>query len=160
MPSIKQRYRKARKRYIRNPSNENLRWFLILKGKRGRWDKRMHDYTGVASNVTPAVKKFIARGYGAGLVPTSTTGGQHADGSYHGQNRAADLGLRGPEIGTAKGIRKMTRFQRREFKRRNSLYMELIGPDNNATILRSWTSPLAEGNTLENAHDDHVHGAI
>jgi hypothetical protein len=49
-------------------------------------------------------KRFIVRGYAAGLVPTSTTGGQHASGSFHkqkdaaGRGRAVDLGLRDEHV--------------------------------------------------------------
>lgn len=158
--NLRKRLRRARRRYIAKATNRNLRYYLILKGKLGRFDRRMLDYNGVAGNITPAVRRFIARGYGAGLVPTSTTGGRHAPGSHHYSGRAADLGLRAELIGTARGARRMARFQRREFRRRHSLYLELIGPDNNATILRGSTSPLAEGTDLEQAHDNHVHGAL
>lgn len=139
-----------------NPSNLRLRLFLRAKGRLGRWDARMHAYTGVATNVNPRVKKAIARGYGAGLVPTSTTGGRHSATSMHYGGDAVDLGTRSGDPAWWKA-----RFQRSEFRawrrgRRPGL-RELIGPDNSNTVLGGRYSPLPEGNSLENQHDDHVH---
>lgn len=148
---------------MRHPSNTYLRWYLNAKGRLGRWDRRMHGYYNVPTNITPAVKRFVARGYAAGLVPTATTNGTHAPGSYHkqlvhGQGRAADLGVRRELIGTAKAARLMSKFQRKEYAR-NDHKAELIGPVNNRIILRGRKTALAEGNPLENQHDNHVHGA-
>jgi hypothetical protein len=167
MPSPRESFDYWRKRYKRERSNRTLRMYLTAKARLGRWDSRYLAYNGVASNVTAAVKAFITRGYAAGLVPTSTTGGSHAPNSLHyprgGVGHAADLGLRSEEVGTAKGRRKMEKFQAAEFKRdqRGRVRLtELIGPSNRLVILRSKTSPLAEGAALEQAHDNHVHGAI
>ena len=105
----------------------------------------------------------VKRAHGYGLVVTSTTDGQHAPGSYHGQKRAIDVGFSAkdlqrlpPEIRRAK----LVSFQRREFnnfKRSPDSYREIIGPDNNMIVLRGAHCPLAEGTRLEQQHDDHVH---
>lgn len=153
----------ARRRYLRKRTNENLRKYLILKGKSHIFDARMLNYYNVSGDVNADTKRFIARGYGEGLVPTSTTGGRHAPNSYHAQHRAADMGVRHEEVGTAKGLRRLKRFQRKEFWRARhgkTRPVELIGPTNNQVILRGRTVPLSEGSALENQHDNHVHGAF
>jgi hypothetical protein len=159
--TIQEQLDRAQAEYRAHPTNLALRRYLILKGRLGRWDSRMHLYYGVSTNVTADVKRFIARGYGRGLVPTSTTGGQHAPGSYHYQHRAADLGVRREEIGTAKGMKKLVAFQRAEFRRfQRSGTVELIGPDETHTVLRGHSTRLAQSSTLALAHDNHVHGAF
>lgn len=159
--TLRQRLSLARRRYLRSGSDRALRSYLRLKARSGRWDARYLRYYGVRGNVSSAVKRFIMRGYAAGLVVTSTTGGSHAPGSFHPQGRAADLGLRRSEIGTARGLRKMRKFQRQEFARRGSTHpQELIGPDNRVNILRGRPQPIAEGSALEQAHDNHIHGAF
>lgn len=153
---------RARARYMANPTNRGLRWYLILKGRSGVFDKRMCAYNGCSSNVVPGVKKFIARAFGAGLVPTFTIEGQHAPGSYHGRRpgRAADIGLRKDEIGTSRGRRKLIAFQKAEYKRAHRTgAIEIIGPHNSYTILRGNSTRLAEGTPLETQHDTHVHEA-
>lgn len=148
-------------------SNEALKTFLTLKAKAGRWDERYCLYFGADPNVEPPVKAFITRAYAAGLVPTSTTGGQHATGSFHfqkgahGGGRAADVGLRRELIGTVAGLDLMQRFQRKEFERRaQTRPAELIGPVNNLIVLGGAPTALGEGTALENAHDNHVHAAF
>jgi len=148
-------------------SNEALKTLLTLKAKAGRWDERYCLYYGPDPNVEPAVKQYITRAYAAGLVPTSTTSGGHAPGSFHfqkgpnGGGRAADVGLRRELIGTIEGTDLMQRFQRKEFARRaKTKPVELIGPINNLVILGGAPTALAEGNALEDAHDNHVHGAF
>lgn len=159
--SLSSRLSKARKRYLRSHSSRALKSYLILKARTGRWDNRYCRYFNVPLPRTNAVKRFIMRGFGAGLVVTATTNGVHAPGSYHKLGRAADLGLRSGEIGTARGLRKMQRFQESEFRRHATLgHLELIGPINNRVILRGRVSPLSEGTALEQAHDNHVHGAF
>ena len=159
--STEQQLAKARAAYLAHPTNLGLRRYLMLKGRLGRWDRRMHLYYGVATDVTHDVKRCIARAYGRGLVPTSTTGGKHAPGSFHFQHRAADLGLRKEEIGTAKGMRRMVRFQTAEFRRfQRRGIVELIGPDETITVLRGSSTRLADGSALETAHDNHVHVAF
>jgi hypothetical protein len=56
----------------------------------------------------------------------------------------------------------MRRFQKREFARARRVhgYTELIGPINNACILRGHPTTLPEGTALEQAHDNHVHGGF
>lgn len=165
--TIRQLLARARARYIKDPTPRRLRWYLLLKARSGAWDMRYCRETGVAMNVTPWVKMYITRGFAAGLVPTSTTGGTHAPRSYHTPvetvwgrcGRAADLGLRAGEVGTARGRRKMERFQRAEYARRSQHGItELIGPVNNRIILDGRPQVLAEGSPLENQHDGHVHG--
>jgi hypothetical protein len=133
----------------------------MLKAKAGRWDSRYLRYYNVPSISNPSCRAFIMRGFAAGLVVTATTNGTHAPGSFHYRKRAVDLGLRGPEVGTARGRRKMEKFQRSEFSKRGRYHhTELIGPINNRIILRGRATILAEGAALENAHDNHVHGAF
>ncbi len=165
--TLKARLRKARSRYLKRRSNVNLRSYLTIKAKLGIFDKRMCAYYGVDHNLAPAVKRAICRAWVAGLVPTSTTGGSHAPGSFHfrkdrrGRGCGVDFGQRREEIGTAKGLAKMRRFQRQElwrFRRgRLRNLAELIGPDNEKNVLRSNRTSLAEGTALEQAHDNHVH---
>lgn len=149
-----------RNRYRKNKSGRNLKNYLRAKAKLGIWDRRYCQYSGCSPDVSSPVKSFIMRGYAAGLIPTFTIEGQHAATSYHKLHRAADLGLRKGEIGTKRGMDKMVKFQRSEFKNfhKHGL-IELIGPDNNATVLRGNSTRLAEGAPLETMHDNHVHGA-
>lgn len=135
-----------------------LRFYLIAKGRLGRYDKRMLAYNNVPHVSNKHVQRFIAQGYGAGLVPTATTNGKHASGSYHKLGRAADMGLRRGEIGTKKGLRKLRGFQDRQWKRGG--HTELLGPINSRCILKGHRTTLAEGSALENQHDNHVHGAF
>lgn len=155
---------RARSKYQKSPTRATLRAYLILKAKTGRWDARYCRYYGVSADVNSATKRFITRGYAAGLVPTSTTGGRHAPGSYHSKHAAADLGLIERHIGKKYGRDKMVKFQRAEERafragRRRGM-VELIGPDNRAIVLRGRRADLAEGAGLENQHDNHVHGAF
>lgn len=145
-----------------------LRLRLVRKARKGHYDSRMFAYYGKSSSVTDGCKRAVRRAYAHWLIPTSTTGGVHAPGSYHnpvnGIGRAVDLGVHPSKIGTAKGRRLLVRQQRREFKdwrkgKRPNL-RELIGPDNNMIVLRGVHSPLADGSPLENQHDNHVHEAF
>jgi hypothetical protein len=161
------RMRRAWRKYRRTGSNQAFRVYLIARAKLGIWDRRYCAYYGVDPNVSPACKRFIVRGYAAGLVPTSTTGGAHSSGSYHyqrdgaGRGRGVDLGLRREHIGTPEGLRRMEAFQRAEFARfPKSGALELIGPLAGLTVLRGTSSQLAEGSALETQHDNHVHGAF
>ena len=155
------RMRRARRKWGATGANEALRVYLISKARLGRWDDRYCMFFGVDPGVTPPVRAYITRAYGAGLVPTSTTGGSHAPGSFHFQKRAADIGLRSDLIGTTKGTERMRKFQAREFAKRDEQHpVELIGPDNNLCVLNGVVSPLAEGSGLEDQHDNHVHGAF
>lgn len=142
-----------------------LRRYLREKARRGEYDRRYFDFFGVDANVTPKLKQAVTRAYAIGLVPTSSTGGQHAPNSFHkqkdanGRGRAVDLGNRTftPPIIRQK---RMLEFQRGEFNRalaNRPDWVEVIGPDNNMIILRHGRSPLAEGSALETQHDNHVH---
>jgi len=134
--------------------------YLISKARLGRWDDRYCAYWGVPTGVTRAVRRFITRGFAAGLVPTSTFRPSDS-GSYHSQRRAADMGLRRELIGTVRGLRRMRRFQAAEFRRRRrTKVVELIGPNNRRTVLRGQVARLPEGSPLEQQHDNHVHGAF
>lgn len=152
--------RRARARFLRTRDDRALRVYLISKARLGRWDARYCSYWGVPTSVFPAVRRFITRGYAAGLVPTSTF--RPGDiGSYHSQHRAADMGLRRELIGTAGGLRRVRRFQAAEFRRRGRTHpVELIGPDNGRAVLGGVVTPLAEGSPVEQEHDNHVHGAF
>lgn len=154
--TLRTQLRRARKRYMGQPSNRHLRWYLNARGRLGLWDKRMHAYYGVDPRVNKRCRQAIARAYAAGLVPTSTTGGTHSKTSMHYSGNAVDLGTRRGEPTSRKA-----RFQKAEFNawqngRRPGL-VELIGPDNYRTVLRGMHSPLPEGDPLEQQHDDHVH---
>lgn len=161
------RMHRAWRKYRRTRSNQALRVYLVARAKLGIWDPRYCAYYGVDPRVSPPCKRFIVRGYAAGLVPTSTTGDQHAPGSFHkqrdgaGRGRAVDLGLRREHINTPKGLRRMEAFQRSEFARfPKSGAIELIGPLAAMTVLRGTSTQLAEGSALETQHDNHVHGAF
>lgn len=108
---------------------------------------------GHPGNVSWRVKRVIVRGVNHGLVVTSTTGGAHASTSYHYQSRAVDMG--GPRDA-------MVRFQRSELRRfrRWHKHVEIIGPDNQAIVLRGAEADLQEGTVLEQMHDTHVHLAM
>jgi len=165
--TLKQRLKKARAAYMARRSSTNLRRYLRLKATAGRFDSRMCSYYGVSPKVNPACRRAICRAYAAGLVPTSTTGGKHAPGSYHtqlnsrGEGRGIDLGLRRDEVGTQKGLKRMETFQRKELWRfrhgKLPQMAELIGPNNFRIVLRGVETNLVEGNALEQAHDNHVH---
>ena len=158
------RFRELRRRVLAATGSARatlLRRYLKEKARRGVWDVRYFAYNGVDPNVTPKLKRAAMRAYAAGLVPTSTTGGVHAPGSYHGQRdergrgRAIDIGNRRELIGTAEGRRRMIRFQHAELARGG--YVEVIGPDNGAVVLRGQRTTLIEGTDLEQMHDTHVH---
>lgn len=140
-----------------------LRRYLKAKAARGAWDVRYFAYNSVDPNVTPRLKRAAIRAYADGLVPTSSTGGVHAPGSWHGQRdehgrgRAVDFGVRRELIGTAEGRERLVRFQLREHARGGRFWQEVIGPDNSAVILRGAEADLAEGSALETQHDNHVH---
>jgi hypothetical protein len=157
---IAARMRRALAKFRHTGKNMALRVFLISKARLGRWDARYCAYWGVSTGVTREVRRFITRGFAAGLVPTSTF--RLGDsGSYHSQRRAADMGLRRGLIGTTRGLRRMRRFQAAEFRRRGRTRpVELIGPDNRRTVLRGVVVPLPEGSPVEEEHDNHVHGAF
>lgn len=160
--TLRQHLRRARRRFHRKGGNARLHTYLKFKARVGLWDKRYCAYYNVPVVRDRWVRRFITRGYAHGLVPTATTNGVHAIGSYHKRGKAADMGVRSSEVGTATQMHKLRRFQRSEYKRWHrgrSHATELIGPINNLVVLRGIHSPLAEGTDLENAHDNHVHGA-
>lgn len=143
-------------------SQARLRAYLTAKARAGRFDPRMCAYYKVSPRVNIGCKRAICRAFVAGLVPTSTTGGHHAPGSYHGKGRAVDFGLRQELVGTTRGMNRLKTFQRKEYwrARHNKLHpVELIGPINALVILQGRVSPLQEGAALENQHDTHVHEA-
>ena len=155
------RMRRARQVFAATGSNEALRVMLICKARLGRWDDRYCLFFGPPTDVTDDVKRFITRGYAKGLVPTFTTNGTHSAESFHGQHRAADIGLRSDLVGTQKGLKRMESFQRAEFNRRAKTHpIELIGPINDQTVLSGTVQPLPEGHPTEDQHDNHVHGAF
>lgn len=160
---IVRRMRRARRKFLATHANSALLVYLISKARLGRWDERYCMHFGVDPNVHAPVRKFITRGYAHGLVPTSTTGGQHAPGSYHFQHRAADMGAR---LGTsaATGLKRKQRFQASEFRRfkrgTRVRAIELLGPINNQCVLKGQPTTLGEGTPLETMHDTHVHGAF
>lgn len=152
---------RARENLAAHPTDRALRRLLRIKGRLGIWDARMHLFFGVPTDVTPDVKRFIARGYGRGLVPTATTNGSHASHSFHFLHRAADMGVRTDEIGTPRAARKLVRFQRAEFRRfRRTGAIELIGPDDNRIVLAGAATHLSPSSALAREHDNHVHGAF
>lgn len=107
-------------------------------------------YRGKSSNVSRATKRCIARAVYAGLYVTSTTGGQHASGSWHYARKAVDV------AGTWD---RMVEFQRAELRRGAGKYNELFGPDNAACVKNGSRVTLGEGTGLEDQHDTHVHAA-
>lgn len=158
--TLRSRIASARRAYKQHPSNARLRAYLTLKARAGVFDPRMCSFYDVDAHVNAECKKAICRAFAAGLVPTSTTGGKHAPGSYHGKRRAVDIGVRRP--GDPREGAKLLTFQRKEFwrARRGKIRpVELIGPINNLTILRGSRTSLAEGAPLETLHDNHVHEA-
>lgn len=155
---------RARAAYIDHPSDARLRAYLTLKARVGLYDRRMLAYYGVPHVDNRDVQKAVCRAYAAGLVPTATTNGQHAPGSYHRLGRAVDFGLRRTLIGTRKGQARLATFQRKELWRatngRRIVFVELIGPTNTQNILRTVRQTLPEGSALEDQHDNHVHEAF
>jgi hypothetical protein len=165
----RQRLRRRRRIWRKKRTNDALRAYLKAKAACGFWDDRYCDYYGVSPDVVGGARRFIMRGYARGLVPTSTKREPVGAGSYHnardakGRGKGVDLGRR-RHISAAKGMAMQARFQRSEFrawqrgKRPNMV--ELIGPDNNHTVLRDAHSPIGEGTPLETQHDTHVHGGF
>lgn len=168
MPQLRSNFQKAKRSYIRKPSSERLRAYLTAKARLGLFDKRMCAYYGVNPRVNKPCKKAICRAYVVGLVPTATTGGEHAPGSWHyrknsmGEGCAVDFGNRKSLVGTSKGFNRLVTFQRKEFwrRRKNKIRpVELIGPINHLVVLKGSQTTLAEGSALETQHDNHVHEA-
>ena len=168
--SLTQQLDEARTEFIAHPTNENLKAFLTLKARLGRFDKRMCMHFNVDPHVNAGCRAAICRAYAAGLVPTSTTGGTHAPGSFHtrknghGEGQAVDFGVRRNLVGTAKAAQLLASFQLKEHARfhNHKLHhdlVELIGPINTLIVLRDVETDLAEGTALENQHDNHVHEA-
>lgn len=165
--SLSQRIKRARKAYLAHPSDARLRVLLVAKSRLYLFDKRIFAYYNVDPKVNRGARRGAMRAYVAGLVPTATTGGKHAPGSFHyqrnakGEGRGLDLGLRAHEVGTPAGQRKLAAFQRKEYWRKTHAKLpnmaELIGPTNNLVILAGKPTKLAEGSGLENQHDNHVH---
>ncbi len=149
------------------PTTKAARAFLVLKARAGFYDRRFFDYYDVDDSVNDACKRAATRAYAALLVPTSTTGGQHAVGSYHPLHQAVDfgnvVGYRPGEKNWIKGRRRLVKFQEYEHKRYHAGHMpmliELLGPDNQLAVLRDAETDLAEGSALETQHDNHDHEA-
>lgn len=146
--------------------NVSTKAVLRAKGRFGNWDPRMLDFYPVGHNINWKVKRAIVRGWKYGVVPTATTNGTHAPGSYHsllvnGLGHGVDFGLVPAEIGTDRGLRRLKRFQKSEHERfvlgGSPDLMELIGPDNGLIVLRGQRTGLVEGTPLETQHDNHVH---
>jgi hypothetical protein len=160
MTGLRKQLKARRRRYMANPTSKRRRLYLRTKAALRIWDDRMLiDGSGRRhpGNISEKCKRFAVRGIARGLWVTSTTDGQHSANSLHGDGRAVDLGLHPREIGTARGLRRMSNFQIAEWKRGG--HTELIGPVNRLTRLRGKPYPLPEGSPLENAHDNHVHGS-
>lgn len=159
------RLHRARRRFTATHSDRALRVFLISKARLGLWDPRYCLHFGPNPDVNDKVKKFVTRGFAAGLVPTSLRRAPRfpGDHSHHIDGNAGDMAPRRELAGTAKGMRRMLRFQASELKRarRTSLVeLELIGPNNLEIILRGQETDLVEGTALEDQHDTHVHEAV
>lgn len=116
---------------------------------------RKPDFNGCPQNVSDAIRKMIVRANRNGLYVTATTNGTHASTSYHYSGRAVDVAA--PM--TAAGIKLMSDFQLKLVKDPGK-YVELFGPVNNACVKNGVRITLAEGTSLENQHDNHVHIAI
>jgi hypothetical protein len=168
--SLVQQLDQARADFIAHPTNAKLKAFLTLKARLGRFDKRMCMHFAVDPNVNAGCRAAICRAYAAGLVPTSTTGGKHAPGSFHkrknaqGEGEAVDFGVRSDLVGTAKAAQMLADFQLKEHQRFHNHKLqhdlvELIGPTNTLIVLADAETDLAEGTALENQHDNHVHEA-
>jgi GH25 family lysozyme M1 (1,4-beta-N-acetylmuramidase) len=158
---IARRARAARARYLSTHSNRALRIWLISKARLGRWDPRYCLYYGVPTTVNAGARRFITRGFAAGLVPTSTLRAARfpGDRSYHMRGQAADMGAR-RDISAAQALKRKQRFQAAEYRRRHKTRpIELIGPLNDKCVLAGAPARLAEGTPLEDQHDDHVHAA-
>lgn len=159
---------RARRAYLRNPTRTGLRVWMRVKARRGRYDDRMFRYYGVSPKVNIGCRRAARRAVAAGLVPTSTlrnngTGSWHDQRNANGEGHAIDFGLIETEIGTARGRRRMLRFQGAEHRRHRDgelpRMLELIGPDNGLVVLRDTETSLPEGTPLETQHDTHVHEA-
>lgn len=153
---------RARAAYVDHPTDARLRTYLTLKAKAGRYDRRMLAYYGVPHIANRGCQQAICRAYAAGLVPTATTNGVHAETSYHKLGQAVDFGLRRLLVGTHTGAKRLVTFQRKEMWRRDHHKIdpvELLGPTNALAVLKAHKTALVEGTPLEQMHDNHVHEA-
>lgn len=116
-----------------------------------RENERKPNFNGHPPNVTAAIRQVIVAANQAGLYVTSTTDGAHATGSYHYSGRAVDL--------AASSVSTMIAFQKR-LAATPRIYAEVFGPENAACVKNGVRISLAEGDALENQHDNHVHVAI
>lgn len=168
--TLRDRARRLRREYVANPTRAALRAYLIVQARRGIYDERMFRYYDVSPFVNAACRRAVVRAYADGLVPTSTrrlpvsrTASFHQRRNSRGEGMAVDFGLIERHIGTRYGRDKMVAFQRAELRRDRSRAIlgltELIGPDNEAIILRGRETDLVEGTALEQQHDTHVHEA-
>lgn len=129
---------------------------------------------GVSPRVNAGCRAAIVRGYAALVVPTDTLRPVGSSGSFHAQRNRAGEGLavdfgnvagkRPGERGWPTGRKRLVTFQRKEhWRHRNGRLpgdlVELIGPDNELTVLRDRETDLVEGTPLEQQHDNHVHEA-
>lgn len=119
---------------------------------------RFHKWmlNGHSGDISWRCKRAIVRGVNHELVVTSTRRMPRfpGDDSYHIYGRAVDLASRSRI--------NMVSFQRAELKRfrRWHKHMEIIGPDNQAIVLKGSETDLVEGTPLEDEHDNHVHLAF
>lgn len=135
------------------------------KKKRTR-RRRKPDWNGFPPINSARMRRVVKRANKAGLVVTSTSGGSHATTSYHYLKRAADFGFSGADLNKLNADqrrRRLVAFQKAEYRRARLrgfvTYLEIIGPDNTYNVLRSRSTSLAEGTSLEQMHDNHVHVA-
>jgi len=151
---------------------EALRLVLIRRARAGIFDTRFFAYWGVDSRVNRGCRRAARRAYAALLVPTSTrrfpvtlTGSYHTRREPDGDGQAIDLGNTRRRVWpNPEGVRRTTRYQRAEFRAwragRRPNMIELIGPDNSATVLRGVHSPLQADSPLAAQHRNHVHQAF
>jgi hypothetical protein len=128
--------------------------------------RRQPHWNGHPALSSRRLRRTVIRANKRGLVVTATSDGVHSATSYHSQRRAVDLGfsahdLREKSAGQRRRI--MVEFQKSEYRRARTIgwftYREIIGPDNTYNVLRSSPTSLAEGTSLEQMHDNHVHVA-
>lgn len=119
--------------------------------------KLQPNFNGHPTNVSKNVREIIVKANRAGLYVTSTTdGSSHAPTSYHyPNNNASRLGEAVDLGGTYEN---MVAFQRKLAANPGS-YNEVFGPDNYACVKNGVRISIAEGTSLEQGHDNHIHVA-
>jgi tellurite resistance protein len=106
----------------------------------------------------PALLRIIEDAAKHGLVVTSTTGGNHAKGSYHYLGRAVDLGVAANPL-TPESQRVFKSYQRKLAKHPER-FRELIGPDESRLVKNGRFSTTAYSAATKAAHKNHIHCAI